>query len=84
MLIGFRVGEQKNGDPAPVGDSVRVLTNRYVEPTGIALAELRGSKWITHIDTRTASGRPRHAGEPRGEPYTVTGCSMAVLAQASA
>jgi len=83
MLCGFRIGEQKDGEPAPVGDSVLMLINRHHEPISFTLPELRGSNWVPHIDTRTVSGLPRDASEPRSEPYLVTGRSVAVLTQAS-
>jgi len=63
---------------------VLILINPYHEPVSFALPELRGNKWIPHIDTRTANGLPHHAGEARSEPYLVTGRSMAVLTQTSA
>ncbi len=83
MLCGFRIGEQKDGGPAPAGDSVLILINRHHEPISFTLPDLRGSTWIPRIDTRTASGLPRRAGEPTSEPYLVTARSMVVLTQAS-
>jgi len=83
MLCGFRIGVQKEGEPAPIGDSVLMLINRYHEPISFSLPVLCGPEWIPRIDTRTASGLPRNAGQPTSQPYLVTGRSMAVLTQAS-
>jgi isoamylase len=82
LLCGFRIGAQKEGEPAPIGDSVLILINRSQDPISFALPPLRGDTWTPCIDTRTANGLPRDAGEPTRGPYLVTGRSIAVLTQA--
>jgi glycogen operon protein len=81
LLCGFRIGEQRAGEPAPTGDSILILINRFHEPVEFTLPKLRGDAWMPLIDTRTATGLPGDAGTPRTAPYVVTGRSMVVLTQ---
>jgi glycogen operon protein len=80
LLAGWRIGEQRESEPAPVGDSVLVLVNRAPDAIGFALPVLRGAAaWQPRIDTRTASGLP---GSREAEGwYLVGGRSLAVLTQ---
>jgi glycogen operon protein len=81
MLCGWRIGEQVEGEPAPVGDSLLLLFNRHHEPVWFHLPELAGKAWFPRIDTRTATGLPKDEGKPIEGGYLVTGRSLAVLSQ---
>jgi hypothetical protein len=81
LLCGWRIGVQRDGEPAPVGDSVLVLVNRQLDPLDFTLPALAGDAWAPRIDTRTAGGVPAREGEPRSGVYTVAGRSCVVLTQ---
>ncbi len=81
LLCGWRIGVQRDGEPAPVGDSVLVLINRQLDPLDFTLPALAGDAWAPRIDTRTAGGVPAREGEPRSGVYTVAGRSCVVLTQ---
>jgi isoamylase len=83
MLCGSCIGEQVEGEPAPVGDSVLLLINRHVDPVNFALPELHGREWAPRFDTRTATGLPAFEGQPTSGDYLVTGRSVVVLTQPS-
>ena len=80
LLRGDCIGVQKDGEPAPVGDSVLVFVNRSGEPIHFSLPALPpGLAWWARIDTRSASGLPADAGAALGSHRLVTGRSIVVL-----
>ena len=83
LLCGFRIGEQQEGEPAPVGDSMLILVNRGGEPIHFTLPALNGAAWVAQIDTRTSTGLPGDAGGEANAPRLVTGRSVVVLTQAA-
>ena len=79
LLCGFRIGEQHEGEPAPVGDSVLILVNRGGEPIHFRLPELPDTAWFARIDTRTANGLPGDGNAALQGHRMVTGRSVVVL-----
>jgi len=83
LLCGSRIGAQRDGEPAPVGDSLLILVNRHHDPVTFTLPALRGDAWFARIDTRTPTGFPPDPDTPRQHSTLVTARSLVVLTQQS-
>ena len=63
-----------------IDHTLLLLVNAHYEPIPFVLPTYRDAvRWEVVVDTKEATGRPRHARVRGGEPYTLAARSLALL-----